>query len=372
MLPTLCRARRSPESAARSGTRDNTSQKFSEQADCMAPWAPAATLLLSLFLTAVLNAQNSPASAGVDANTLTPSGLEGQVLGADGKPASDARVELHAPNSSSPVTVTYTQPDGTFALYNIPKGSYEVVAESGDVQVSDQVTVQLGRPKLELRLPVNADATYGSAATVSVAQMLVPDRAQKEYRKAHQAFVAGKNAEALQFLDNALQIAPEFAAALTLRGIIEMDELHLADAEESLQQAIHHDPSDGAAFLALGVVYNHEGRYDDAMNASQRGVSLSPRSWQGYFEMAKAAIGQGMYEKGLQFARQAEKMGGNGFAGLHLVEAYALVPLKLYRDAKCELQAYLSRSPKDGTAKQAQNLLAQVNAAGNAAVAAAH
>jgi tetratricopeptide (TPR) repeat protein len=328
--------------------------------------------LLSLFLTAVLNAQNLPASADVDGTNPAPSGLEGQVLGADGQPASDARVELHAPNSASPVTVTYTRPDGTFALYNIPKGSYEVVAESGDVQVSDQVTVQLGRPKLELRLPLSANATYGSGATVSVAQMLVPERAQKEYRKARQAFVAGKNAEALPYLDNALQIAPEFAAALTLRGIIEMDGLHLADAEESLEQAIHHDPNDSAAYLALGVVYNHEARYDDAMNASQHGVSLSPRSWQGYFEMAKAAIGQGMYEKALQFARQAEKLGGSGFAGLHLVKAYALVPLKLYRDAKCELQAYLSRAPKDGSAKQAQSLLAQVNAAGDTAVAAAH
>jgi TolA-binding protein len=70
-----------------------------------------------------------------------------------------------------------------------------------------------------------------------------------------------------------------------------------------------------------------------------------------------------MYLQGLQLARQAQRLSGNSFAAVHLIKAYALVPMRLYSDAKYELQAFLSREPKGNSAEQAQTLLAQVEAA---------
>jgi TolA-binding protein len=54
------------------------------------------------------------------------------------------------------------------------------------------------------------------------------------------------------------------------------------------------------------------------------------------------------------------------------MKAYAMVPLKLYNDARHELQAFLSRDPKGKNAEQAQSLLAQVSATGDTTIAAAH
>jgi TolA-binding protein len=70
-----------------------------------------------------------------------------------------------------------------------------------------------------------------------------------------------------------------------------------------------------------------------------------------------------MYAQGLQLARQAQRLSGNSFAAVHLIKAYALVPMRLYKDAKYELQAFLSREPKGNSAQQAQTLLAEVEAA---------
>lgn len=331
----------------------------------MFPRALVTALPLSLLLTSFLSAQVSQLTNSIAESQKqnAAADLAGIVLNADGKPAPGVRVELDESSTAIPVASAYTQADGSFELPDLAPGTYEIVASSGDTQVSEGVSVGPLPPPLELRLPAAQQPQYGLDATISVAHYLVPEKARRLYRKAVIEFQQGREDQALTLLENALIIEPEFAEALTLRGYIEMENDELKEAEQYLEHAVRIDPSSPAAFVALGGVYNHEGRFDDALHASERGTSLSPRSWQGYFEMARAAVGKGMYQKALLLARQAERLGGNSFASLHLVKACALYPMKLYKDARYELQAALSRGPKGTSAKQAEILLAQLNAA---------
>ena len=320
-----------------------------------------ATFYFAICLTSFISAQDNQALSAADSTTSAIAALAGKVLGPDGHPLPGIHVELDEASTAVPVSSTYTQPDGSFELPNVPQGNYEVVADSGDSEVTHDVAVQVNRPALELRFPRNA-STYYTDPTISVARILVPEKARKFYRKAVDAFAQGKNDEAEKLLDQALQIEPHFAEALALRGIIRMQQQDLQEAEQDLEKSIHVDPGYSPAYVQLAAVYNHEGRYDDALRASERGLTLSPRSWQAYFEMAKASVEKGMYPKALQLARQAQRLGGNSFASLHLVKACALYPLKLYKDARYELQAVLSREPKGQSAEQAQTLLAGINA----------
>ena len=326
------------------------------------------TLLLTLLsFTPVCRAQTAEATSPGNAGIVA---LAGTVLNADGRPMSGIHIELDDAQTAIPVTSTYTQSDGTFELYNIPKGDYEVIAESADSQVSNPVAVDTGRPSLQLQLPGNIPGGEPLVATTSVARMLVPPRAQKMYRRALLDFNAGKFDEAEQYLTVALQIDAEYGDALTLRGLIEMHQPDLSAGQEALEKAIKVDPSQSAAYIGLAAIYNHEGRFDDAMRVSERGLSLNPRTWQAYLEMAKASIAKSMYRSGLKFIRQAERLGGATFAEVHLVKAYALVPLKLYKDARYELQASLARDHHGTVADQAQSMLAMVNELDNPKVAA--
>jgi tetratricopeptide (TPR) repeat protein len=288
--------------------------------------------------------------------------LQGTVLNADGKPASGIHVELDEPFTALPITSTYTERDGTFELYNIPKGNYELVAESTDALASP-VIVQPGESHLKLRLERSEPPVEQLPPTVSVAEMMVPESAQKPYRKAMMAYKHQQYDKSLKLVNEALQIEPLFADALTLRGYIELISGDITSAQQDFENAVHVDPNCEKAYLGLGTAYNHQGRFDDAMRASQRSLSLSPKSWQAYFEMAKASIANGMYAQGLQLARQAQRLSGDSFAAVHLIKAYALVPMRMYKDAKYELQAFLSREPKGNSAQQAQTLLAEVEAA---------
>jgi len=301
-------------------------------------------------------------------NSLPPA-LQGTVLSPDGKPASGIHVELDEASTALPITSTYTRNDGTFEMYNIPAGDYEVVAESPDSLTANPVSLQSTRPSLQLRLSHNEPAAPEPSPVVSVAQMMVPTTAQKLFRKAQSALNDHRYDKSTSLLDQALQIEPKYADALALRGLIELGASKIDEAQADFEHAAQIDPSCTSAFVGLAATYNHQGRFDDAMRASRHSLSLTPKSWQSYFEMAKAAIAKGMYAQGLQFARQAQRLSGNSFAGVHLVKAYALVPMKLYKAARYELQAFLAHDPNGSGAQQAQVLLAQVNAAMPAALA---
>lgn len=323
--------------------------------------ASLAMLFTLLLLTLSASAQLTQAFANSLPSRAAFPAVHGTVLSADGRPASGIHVELDEAGTALPVTSTYTESDGTFELYNIPEGSYELVAESIDSRADDRVQVQPGEPQLKLILHRNGSPDQNLMPTVSVAQMMVPESAERLFRKARVAFEHRKYDKSKSLLDNALQIDPQYAQALTLRGQIEMSEGDLPSAQQDLESAVRIDPNYGSAYISLDAIYNHEGRFDDAMRVSQRSLTLVPKSWQGYFEMAKASVGKGMYEKGLQLAAQAQRLSGNSFATVHLIKAYALVPMRLYKEARYELQAFLSREPNSTGAQQAQTLLAQID-----------
>jgi tetratricopeptide (TPR) repeat protein len=315
--------------------------------------------LLTLFLTNFpSHAQTGENNSAMNANIA---GLAGTVLNAEGRPVPGIHVELDDARTAVPVTSTYTQPDGTFELYNVPQGNYEVVAESAESEASSSIAVNAERPSLQLRLPNSTSAPDPLDATTSVARILVPPRAQKLYRRAVDYFNAGKYDEAEKKLGEALQIDAEYGDALTLRGLIDMRKPDISLGEQSLLQAIKVDGSQSTAYIALAAIYNHEGRFDDAERASQRGLALAPRTWQAYMEMAKASIAKSMYQSGLKFIRQAERLGGSTFAEVHLIKAYALVPMKLYKEARYELQASMARDRSGAIAGQAKTMLAKVD-----------
>src|SRR5690242_13290083 len=92
--------------------------------------------------------------------------IQGKVLNSEGRPASGIHIELDDAATAIPITSTYTQPDGTFAVSNIPQGAYEVVASSESSEVSDHIFVEPGQRDVELRLPGRRSSAPAPEATV--------------------------------------------------------------------------------------------------------------------------------------------------------------------------------------------------------------
>ncbi len=333
------------------------------------------TLLLSTTLT-LAQSQGSvmgipPNSAGRNNRNLSPRGtlpatgvISGSVRTIDDRPIADAKIEVRAADSGSVLGSVYSNPAGGFEIDNLPAGEYEVVARSGLAETREHVDVQGLKSFVTLRLAPNSasDAAGTDSSTVSVAQMQVPEKARKAFDKGREAFAKGKLNTARSQVEAALQIDPDYADALMLRGLLSLNAGEYEAGRVDLEKAVQRDPHDGMAFVVLGSAYNALHRYDDALRVLDRGESLVPNSWQVYFERATALVARGQYEAGLSDLARASEFAPRDFPAMHLVKANALIGIKDYTDAQTELETFLQTGPEGSSAEEARQIIRQIQA----------
>lgn len=303
--------------------------------------------------------QSDATAAGLTRPGTMMTSIMGQVRGPNNQAIGNARVEVHDMRNGSTLAFAYTRPNGSFELNGIPVGTYEVVATQGIHEARQRVDTTMGDGTVDFRMNVG-DAASGTMATVSVAEMKVPAKAQNSLREAQKKFEKRKLDDARKELAKALDIYPQYGAALTLRGIINLEQGKMDDGRNDLEAALKHDPNYGLTYFALGTVYNSSGHFDDAIRTLDRGISLMPNSWQPQYEMARAYLGKGQFDLALEHVVRAERLAPKVFAPVYLVKAHALLGMRNYGDAISELERYLAAEPNGANAVQARQELNNV------------
>jgi tetratricopeptide (TPR) repeat protein len=146
-----------------------------------------------------------------------------------------------------------------------------------------------------------------SKALVSTNELRAPHDARTAVHQARAALGQRHYADTRTHIARALEIYPEYALALELRGILNLREERLAEACADFQRATEHDPSLGAAYLALGAAYNRLGRFQEAAVPLSRAGALLPTAWSVQYEMALAYLGSGRYAAALDAISRAEQ-----------------------------------------------------------------
>lgn len=318
----------------------------------MSQRALTASLLLFLLLATAAMAQH-----------LAIGSVTGTVRTIDDHPIADARVELRSLNTGQITASTYTSFSGSFELRNVSNGSYELMITSGLNQSTEMVQVRDDSVTTNVRLSApSGKAEAGDRGTVSVADMKVPDKARDAFKKAQKATQKQDTAEARKQLQRALEIYPNYAAALTLRGLLTLDDNKPAEAISDLEAAVEADNNYGLGYIILGAAYNLQSRFDDALRVLDRGTSLSPTSWQGYFEMAKATLAKQDLAGALKHVNRAADLAPREYAPVHLIRANIYLAQKNYAEAMSELEGYLEKDPNSPQSEQARKTLEKVRA----------
>jgi len=323
----------------------------------------AFTLLgCSLYLSAQrmgTDPQQAPFSAMHSTRTdVRP--ISGTVRDANNNPLNEVRVELTDWNGGI-VNSTYTNQAGSFEFPPVAEGAYTIVATSGMQQVTERIeTSHWSAMNVSLRLPVNNKPDDGRTGnTISVAQYRVPDKAREEFNKAHENLEKGHLEDANRHLTRALELYPDYADALTLRGILALDHKQTEAAIADLDHAIKSDGSYALAYMVMGSALNQESKYDLAIQSLQRGESLAPDYWQAYFEMGKSYIGKGDYPAALAQLDRARTLAGAEYPLIEFLRAHTLLEMKQYADAVLALQSYLQREPQSANSDKARRMLEQ-------------
>ena len=326
------------------------------------------TPLVILFLAGISFSQifspNMTNASGTSLKIPSLSSVSGVVIGSDGTPIADAHIELRNENTGNTVASGYTNANGVFEFANLPSAPYELVATSGLSEARERVGAD-GTIGLRIRLNNSnqAAAQADGKATVSVAEYKVPPKARDAFHKAEVALSKNRTEEAAKYLAKALDIYPDYAPALTLRGVLSLDRSDANAAINDFDKAIHCDPGFALAYTAMTAALNQLNKFDDALRSADRAITLAPRSWQTYFEMAKAYVGKADYQHALQQLAKAQSFTPAEYAPIHLVRAHVMLAIKDYSNAMNELQAFLTLAPKDPNSAGVQNALEKVKAA---------
>ncbi|MCU1256523.1 MAG: repeat protein [Candidatus Angelobacter sp.] len=288
--------------------------------------------------------------------------ISGIVRDTQNNPLQDVRVDLTDANGAV-VNSFYTNPSGRFEFSRLSAGMYTVVATSGLQQASERVDTSNFSNTVNLRMQgagKPADGVEGNS--ISIAQYRVPAKAREAYRKAHEAVEKGKMDDAHKHLTKALELCPNYADALTLRGVLELNQRNSQAAIVDLDKAIKADGNYAMAYMVLGSALNMESKFDEAIRSLLRGQSLAPNYWQGYFEMGKSYIGKADYPAALRQLERAESMAPADYPLIYLLRAHALLAMKQFPEAMAALQAYLQKDPQGANSAQAHKMLEQAQA----------
>lgn len=301
-------------------------------------------------------------NSGMNPSRMENRSISGTVQDTMGNPLQDVRVELTDGNGAV-VSSAYTNASGRYEFSRVASGTYLVVATSGLQQATERVDATSFSNMVNIRMQGSgkpADGVEGNS--VSVAQYRVPAKAREAYRKAHSAVEKGKFDEANKHLAKALEICPDYAEALTLRGVLELNHQDSQAAVADLDKAIKADANYAMAYMVLGSALNMQSKFDDAIRSLQRGESLAPTYWQAHFEMGKAYIGKADYPAALRQLERAESLAPEEYPLIYLLRAHALLSMKQFPEAMAALQAYLQKDPKGANVEQAQKMMEQAQA----------
>lgn len=290
--------------------------------------------------------------------------ISGTVLNVSGDPEKSVQVQLQDASNGSVLSSVYTNDAGQYVFSGVRQGSYEVMALSGVRQTSDRVEVGAWPVTANLRMPTSGKPDVGAGQnTISLMQYRIPDKAREEFTKAQDDLSQHKIEDGEKHLNRALEICPNYANALTLRGILELSASKTNNAMADLQKAIQSDGNYALAYTVMGAALNSAKRFDEAIRSLERGETLAPDSWQTYFELAKAYVGKSDFPSAIRQLDRAESLTPN-FPMIRYVRGFALMGLKQYQQAANELEAFLGKVQSGPESDRARQMLSEAKQLG--------
>jgi hypothetical protein len=271
--------------------------------------------------------------------------------------------------SGAHIAEDLTNSDCEVYFVNVAPGSYHVTVSGAGIENSDS-----GRFDLDSRrrqdLDVNITHTRGTehgrtgpaGSLVAAVDLNIPEGARREFDKANQFVAKGNWQKAIERLNKAISIYPDYAEAYNNLGVVYG---RLGDRTrnlEALQKAVSLNDHFAPAYLNLARMAIAGRDLVQAEALLDRAVAIEPTNSQMLVLLANTELLNHHYDQALANCRQAHSVAQGPHAVAHYVAARVFEHENRPADAVAELQIFLSEEqpgPRADIARKEVNALQQ-------------
>jgi tetratricopeptide (TPR) repeat protein len=317
-------------------------------------------VLLTLFWAPLIYAQSR-----LDSLNRTGS-IRVQVTSSDGRACDFQASVLLMSISGARVAEESTNADCEVYFGNVVAGSYQVTVSGAGIETSDSGRFDFdstGHQDVEVNIRhaglMNQSGPTGPASPlVAAVDLNIPESARKEFDKANQLVTKGNWQRAIERLNKAIAIYPQYAQAYNNLGVAYG---HLGDRVrniEALQKAISLNDHFAAAYLNLARVAIVDRDFPQAEVLLNKATAIDPADPQILGALANMELLNHHYEQALATCRRAHSTARGVHAVVHYVAARIFEQENRPLDALAELRVFLSEEQSGPRADEARKEMA--------------
>jgi tetratricopeptide (TPR) repeat protein len=285
---------------------------------------------------------------------------------ANGSCGASARVTLQS--FSGPFVEGVENNDCDFDFSNVPEGDYSVRVsgtELSSADVSSNIHVSASSAAdFNVRLKRTSAANYSGLpnASVSAPDLAVPNGARKELEKAIDLTRQQKLQEAIQKLNKAIHIYPQYAVAYNNLGAIYGQLGDRSRENEALQKAISLNPKFALAYLNLGRMEVKANNFSAAEPFLAKAAELNPADVSTLVLLSYSEFMDKSFDAAITTSRKAHST-EKPHAFAHRVAARAFEQEKQKDNAIAELEMFLKEEPSGPRADAVRHEVESLRAA---------
>lgn len=324
---------------------------------------------LCLFGNASAQRVSSESSTAADLGTGGRFVIQGTVIFPSGQRVDrPLKVRLATPTRGELITMTDT--NGRFLFYRLTPGSYTIIIDADEnyEAVNERTNiVQAGRSMgsteetipIQIRLKRKAsDAIRPEVVHADLAN--VPKPAVDLYNTALKLAQDGKNKDAINKLNEAVNAHPDFMLAFNELGVQYQKMGELDKANEALQSALKISPNNFAPLVNHGIVLVRLKRYAEAEADLRAALKENDKSPIAHYYLGRALAYLGQFDEAEKELTTAVTLGGD-----QMKEAYRYLGAIYHargdtERAIAQLETYLRIAPKADDAGAVRDLIKQL------------
>ena len=268
---------------------------------------------------------------------------------------------------------TLTDSDGRFQFRKLTPGAYTLsvfVPGRGEarrtVEIGPGTADSSGRVNLTLNLSP-ADFAFDDVSrqnSVSARELAVSGRARHEWDEAHKKLARRDVDGAVEHLERAVEISPDFAEAWNTLGTIAYQRHAVARAETCFRRALDGNPGLFEALVNLGGALVSENKPTEALPYNQHAAEIRPTD-----ALSNSQLGLTWYELGRldlaeQYLERARDIDPAHFSHPQLVLCEIHQREHRSLDAAEDLEGFLQQHPDWPRAEQLRETIARLRASG--------